>query len=151
MPYGQGLWPAFWMLGSDFDTVGWPNCGEIDIMEFRGQTLHESTGALHGPGYLGGNSLYAARASVSSLAAGFHTYAVEWSSTSIKWYVDGDMYMERTPKSILANTQWAFDHEFFMILNVAVGGTFLGNPDTSTVFPQEMKVDYVRVYEAVNP
>ena len=151
MPYGQGLWPAFWMLGSDFDTVGWPDCGEIDIMEFRGQTLYESTGALHGPGYSGGNSLYAARASASSLAAGFHTYAVEWSPTSIKWYVDGDMYMERTPASLPANTQWAFDHEFFMILNVAVGGTFLGNPDASTVFPQEMKVDYVRVYEAVSP
>ena len=151
MPYGQGLWPAFWMLGSDFETVGWPNCGEIDIMEFRGQSLYESTGALHGPGYSGGNSLYSARASQSSLAAVFHTYAVEWSPTSIKWFVDGDMYMERTPASIPANTTWAFDHEFFMILNVAVGGSFLGNPDASTVFPQEMQVDYVRVYEAVAP
>ena len=149
MPYGQGLWPAFWMLGDDIDTVGWPNCGEIDIMEFRGQTLNESSGALHGPGYSGGSSLYSNRPSDSSLAAGFHTYAVEWSPTSIKWYVDDDLYMEHSTNDIPQGTQWVFDHEFFMILNVAVGGTFLGNPDESTVFPQEMLVDYVRVYEAV--
>ena len=149
MPYGQGLWPAFWMLGSDFETAGWPNCGEIDIMEFRGQNLYESTGALHGPGYSGGNSLYSARPSNASLAAGFHTYAVEWSPTSIKWFVDGDMYMERSVADLPQGSAWVFDHEFFMILNVAVGGSFLGNPDGSTAFPQEMLVDYVRVYEAV--
>ena len=149
LPYGRGLWPAFWLLGSDIPTVGWPNCGEIDIMEFRGQNLYESTGALHGPGYSGGGSLYTVRPSASSLAAGFHTYAVEWSPTEIKWYVDSDLYMERSASDIPQGATWAFDHDFFMILNVAVGGNFLDNPDASTSFPQEMLVDYVRVYEAV--
>ena len=147
LPYGQGLWPAFWLLGNDISTVGWPNCGEIDVMEFRGQNLYESTGALHGPNYSGGNSLYQIRYSAQSLAADFHTYAIEWSPSSIKWYVDNDLFMEKSPSDLPQGSTWAFDKEFFMILNVAVGGNFLGNPDGSTVFPQTMMVDYVRVYE----
>ena len=136
------------MLGEDIGSVGWPQCGEIDIMEFRGQNLNQSTVALHGPGYSGGDSLYSAYNSNTSLAAEFNVYAVEWAPTSIKWYVNGVQVMERTPQSLPGGTSCVFDHGFFLLLNVAVGGTYVGAPDGSTRFPQQMRVDYVRVYEA---
>ena len=151
LPYGQGLWPAFWMLGDDIDQVSWPNCGEIDIMEYRGQEPLQSTGALHGPGYSGGNSLYGLSTNGQSRATQFHVYAVEWSSDSIKWFVDDQLFMEKTPSDLPGGTVWAFDHDFFMILNVAVGGNYVGSPNEATQFPQQMKVDYVRVYEKVSP
>ena len=150
LPYGQGIWPAFWMLGDDISDVGWPNCGEIDIMEYRGQTVSESTGALHGPGYSGGQSLYSVRQSPVALSSTFHTYAVEWDATGVRWYVDDDLFMEKGPADIPQGTNWTFDHHFFLILNVAIGGGFVGAPDEGTTFPQRMYIDYVRVYEAVS-
>ena len=146
LPTGQGLWPAFWLLGSDIGSVGWPQCGEIDIMEYRGQEPTIVYGTLHGPGYSGGSGF----GSVYVLPSGrfdssFHTFAVEWDAGKISWYVDDVLYHQATPAD-LAPSEWVFDHPFYIILNVAVGGTFVGPPDASTVFPQTMSVDYVRVY-----
>lgn len=147
LPEGQGIWPAFWMLGSNFEEVGWPQCGEIDIMEFRGQDRALVLGTVHGPGYSGGQGI-GDRTSVSGGAAGsFHRYIVEWEPDHIRWYVDDVLFHELTPADLPPSSRWVYDHPFFLILNVAVGGTFLGNPDASTQFPQTMLVDYVRVYQ----
>jgi beta-glucanase (GH16 family) len=147
IPKGQGMWPAFWMLGDDIPTVGWPACGEIDIMEnvgFEPGTVH---GTIHGPGYSGDKSLGAPYTLPGgNVADDFHLFAVEWEPKEIRFYVDGQMYETRTPADLPVGTRWVFDHPFFLILNVAVGGKWPGNPDASTKFPQQMLVDYVRVY-----
>ncbi|MFC0006363.1 glycoside hydrolase family 16 protein [Micromonospora siamensis] len=146
IPRGQGLWPAFWMLGNDIATNPWPNSGEIDIMENVGYQPSTVYGTIHGPGYsgaggLGGNtSLPGGQA----LADAFHTYTVDWAPDSITWYLDGVTYSRKTPADVGGN-KWVFDHPFFMLLNVAVGGNWPGSPDASTSFPQTMVVDYVRV------
>lgn len=148
LPIGQGMWPAFWMLGDDIGDVGWPVCGEIDVMEFRGQRPRESTGALHGPGYSAGQAIYAAYASPTRLPDDFHLFAVEWGPDGIEWTVDGQVFHTVSPGDQPPGARWVYDHPFFLILNLAVGGTFVGSPDGNTVFPQAMYVDYVRVYSA---
>lgn len=147
IPRGQGIWPAFWMLGNDIDTAGWPACGEIDIMENIGREPGIVHGTIHGPGYSGGNGIGGQFTLPvgGAFADDFHVYAIEWSATKITWYVDGFAYRTTTTSNIPGGTQWVFDHPFFIILNVAVGGGWPGNPDGTTVFPQEMRVDYVRV------
>jgi beta-glucanase (GH16 family) len=147
IPQGQGLWPAFWMLGNNIGTVGWPKCGEIDIMENIGKEPDKVHGSMHGPGYSGGNSLTAAYTLASGkFADGFHVFAVEWEPNVVRFYVDGTLYETRTPADVPSGATWVFDHPFFIILNVAVGGDWPGPPDNTTVFPQNMLVDYVRVY-----
>jgi beta-glucanase (GH16 family) len=148
VPLGQGIWPAFWMLGNNIDTVSWPACGEIDIMENIGRQPSVNYGTLHGPGYSGGNGL----GDIYTLPNGqrftddFHTFAVEWEPSAIRFYVDGNLYHTKTPANVPSGSRWVFDHPFFMILNIAVGGNFPGNPDDTTRFPQTLVVDYVRVY-----
>ena len=149
IPAGQGLWPAFWMLGQDIGTAGWPACGEIDIMENVGFEPSKVHGTVHGPGYSGSHGL----TGVYTLPAGrfsdaFHVFAVEWEPSAVRFYVDGNLYETRTPADLPAGTRWVYDHPFFVLLNVAVGGDWPGSPDGSTVFPQTMLVDYVRVYRA---
>ncbi|MBP2478696.1 beta-glucanase (GH16 family) [Crossiella equi] len=148
LPSGQGIWPAFWMLGNNFGSAGWPNCGEIDIMENVGKEPNTVHGTIHGPGYSGGSGIGAAKNSPDGrpYSENFHTFAIEWSPTDIKWFVDGQQYQRRTPADLGGN-RWVFDHPFFMILNLAVGGNWPGNPNASTVFPQRLSVDYVRVFE----
>ncbi|MDT0305014.1 glycoside hydrolase family 16 protein [Streptomonospora wellingtoniae] len=148
IPIGQGIWPAFWMLGNDLGQVGWPNSGEIDIMENIGSQPADVHGSLHGPGYSGGNPITGSYYHPQgwAFADTFHTFAVEWSPNSITWFVDGNAYQTFTPADTRGNP-WVYDHPFFMILNVAVGGSWPGAPDASTQFPQQMKVDYVRVYD----
>jgi beta-glucanase (GH16 family) len=136
IPAGQGIWPAFWTLGNDIGTVSWPNCGEIDIMENIGREPTIVHGTLHGPGYSGGNAIGDA----------YHVYAIEWEESVVRWYVDGTLYQTRTPADLPSGAEWVYDHPFFMLLNVAVGGQWPGSPDGTTTFPQEMRVDYVRVY-----
>lgn len=148
VPRGQGLWPAFWMLGDNIGSVGWPTSGEIDIMEnvgFEPGTVH---GTLHGPGYSGCCGLGSGYTlpGGAALADAFHTFAVDWAPDSITFYIDGIQYGRKTPADAGGN-QWVFNHPFFMILNVAVGGNWPGSPNASTVFPQTMTVDYVRVYQ----
>jgi beta-glucanase (GH16 family) len=149
IPRGQGLWPAFWMLGDNIDAVGWPKSGEIDIMENIGREPNIVHGTMHGPGYSGAAGI----GGPSTLATGafaddFHTYAVEWMPGLITWYVDDTKYFQVTPTSIPSTATWVFDHPFFLLLNVAVGGGWPNDPDATTTFPQQMVVDYVRVYKA---
>jgi beta-glucanase (GH16 family) len=144
-PYGQGIWPAFWMLGSNIDTVTWPNCGEIDIMEMKGQEPSKITGALHGPGYSGGNPILSSYSlQYDRFDVDYHIYAVEWDADKIDFFVDGYLY-SRVGKNDVPG-EWVYDHDFFMLLNIAVGGSYPGYPNDTTSFPQKMTVDYVRVY-----
>ncbi len=146
VPRGQGMWPAFWMLGADIGDVGWPNSGEIDVMEnvgFEPGTVH---GTLHGPGYSGSGGIGAGYTlpGGEAFADKFHTFAVDWSPNKVTWSVDGNVYQTRTPADLNGN-RWVFDKPFFLILNLAVGGYWPGDPDGSTQFPQQLVVDYVRV------
>jgi beta-glucanase (GH16 family) len=149
LPLGKGIWPAFWMLGDDIDSVRWPGAGEIDVMENIGETSRIYS-TLHGPGYSGAKGISAPYdlPAGEAVNTGFHVYAVEWSPERIRFYLDDRLIVERTPKDLPAGTKWVYDHPFFMILNVAVGGQWPGSPDESTVFPEKMLVDYVRVYRA---
>jgi beta-glucanase (GH16 family) len=146
LPWGQGIWPAFWLLGSNFTEVGWPACGEIDIMEYRGQETSIVHGTVHGPGYSAGNGV-TERYSLQNgrFDTDFHLFAVEWGRDYIDFYVDNNLYQTITPDDV--SGEWVFDHPFYIILNIAVGGSYVGPPNETTVFPQSMLVDYVRVYE----
>jgi len=148
-PYGQGMWPAFWMLGNNIGQVGWPQCGEIDIMENIGKEPSMIHGSIHGPGYTGGTGVSNSYTlpSGAQFADDFHVFAVEWEPNVVRFYVDSNLYATDTASSLPAGSTWAFDHPFFIILNVAVGGDWPGAPDSTTVFPQQMLVDYVRVYQ----
>jgi len=148
IPGTQGIWPAFWALGADIDTVSWPTCGEIDIMENIGREPGVNHGTLHGPGYSGGAGLTGQYTlpGGAALSADFHTYAIEWETAAIRFYVDDHLYETRTPADVPAGDRWVYDHPFFLLLNVAVGGAFPGAPDATIVLPQTMTVDYVRVY-----
>ncbi|GAA1087830.1 family 16 glycosylhydrolase [Kitasatospora arboriphila] len=145
IPRGQGVWPAFWMLGNDLGSAGWPNSGEIDVMENIGREPNSVHGTIHGPGYSGAGGLGAAYSlpGGKAFADDFHVFSVDWSPNSIVWSVDGTPYETRTPADTHGN-KWVFDHPFFVILNLAVGGDWPGSPDGSTAFPQTMVVDYVR-------
>ena len=149
VPRGQGIWPAFWMLGADIDSVRWPRCGEIDIMENIGKEPSNIYGTLHGPGYSGkdGPSSRYSLADNKSFADAFHVFAVEWERDVIRFYCDNVLYKTRTPKDLPPGTMWVYNQPFFILLNVAVGGDWPGSPDATTSFPQEMLVDYVRVYQ----
>jgi beta-glucanase (GH16 family) len=144
LPTGKGVWSAFWMLGDNFGTVGWPECGEIDIMENIGNP-GIVYGTLHGPGYSGGNGVGTSHAPTGvNLSEDYHVYAIEWEPDEIRWYVDDDLFQERNDSDVPGT--WVYDHPFFIILNLAIGGEWPGYPDESTVFPQQLLVDYVRVY-----
>jgi beta-glucanase (GH16 family) len=149
IPKGQGMWPAFWMLGNNISSVGWPTCGEIDIMENIGKEPGTVHGSLHGPSSTGRTSDATA---TFSLPAGqnfgddFHIYAVEWEPGTVRFFVDTNLYETVNQAQWPAGGTWEFDHPFFLLLNVAVGGDWPGSPDNTTQFPQQMLVDYVRVY-----
>jgi beta-glucanase (GH16 family) len=145
VPRGQGMWPAFWMLGNNIGTVGWPTSGEIDVMENIGREPSTVHGTLHGPGYSGGNGLGAPFSIGGAFADAFHTFAVDWAPDSVTFSVDGTVYERRTPADTGGNP-WVFDHPFFLLLNLAVGGDWPGSPDGSTSFPQQLVVDYVHVF-----
>jgi beta-glucanase (GH16 family) len=144
---GQGLWPAFWIMGDDFDQVGWPYAGEIDILEQRGSDVHTVSSAVHGPGLPSGKDISAARSTrvTDSVATTFHVYAVEWDPASIVFLVDDVPFFQITPKRRPSYAPWVWDHPFFIIVNMAVGGLFPGDPNETTVFPASIAVDYVRV------
>lgn len=147
LPWGQGLWPAFWLLGDDSGgTVIWPQIGEIDIMEYRGQEPTLVHGSVHGPGYSAGNSITKEYELTNDrFDTGFHVFGIEWGPNYINYYVDDVLYNQITPEDVTG--QWVFnDNTFHIILNMAVGGGYVGPPNNNTVFPQKMYVDYVRVY-----
>ncbi len=146
LPYGKGLWPAFWLLGNDCDQNIWPQCGEIDIMEYLGDSPTKVFGTVHGPGYSGGEAETKEYTLENDrFDTGFHIFGIEWGPDYINYYVDGDLYNQITPDDVAG--EWVFDHPFYIIMNVAVGGSFPGSPNAETVFPQTMVVDYVRVYQ----
>jgi beta-glucanase (GH16 family) len=151
LPVGQGLWPAFWALGVDQPTVGWPACGEIDIMEAAGSYPAVNLGSLHGLNtatngpYEDVTTTYTVPSGQPNLAQAYHTYAIEWQAGQVKFFVDDHLYSTRTQGTMPANDAWEYDQPFFLLLNVAVGG-WAGPPNSSTVFPQKMLVDYVRAY-----
>lgn len=141
-PMGQGLWPAFWMLGQNIGSVGWPSCGEIDIMEHV-NTENRVLGTIHwsGPsGYAsyGGNK--------TTTPASWHDYQINWNQYSIKWYVDGVQYHVANIEGSINSTE-EFHRPFFFLLNFAVGGNWPGSPNSSTPFPSYYQIDYVRVYQ----
>jgi beta-glucanase (GH16 family) len=151
MPYGPGIWPAFWMLGADIDTNPWPQCGEIDIMEYRGQEPNIIHGSVHGPGYSGGSPITKSFGFENArFDTDFHTFTIEWTKDQIYYFVDGVVYQEIIPDDVADKGEWVFDHPFFILLNLAVGGNYVGFPTVETVFPQTMEVDWVRVYQEVN-
>jgi beta-glucanase (GH16 family) len=150
IPRGQGMWPAFWMLGADIDKRGWPGCGEIDIMENIGKEPSKVHGSVHGPGPSGsGTDDMTATYTLPGqqrFSDAFHVFAIEWEPKVIRFYVDNHLYETATPAGLPHGTGWVFDHPFFLLLNLAVGGDWPGSPNESTHFPERMLVDYVRVY-----
>lgn len=146
LPWGQGIWPAFWMLGADIDTNIWPSAGEIDIMEFRGQEPTVIHGSVHGPGYSGGDAITKSYTLENDrFDTGFHVFGIEWSPEYVNYYVDDVLYNQITPADVTG--EWVFDKPFYLLINLAVGGSFVGSPNSETVFPQTLLVDYVRVYK----
>ena len=149
IPAGQGMWPAFWMLGNNITTAGWPGCGEIDIMENIGKERDTVHGSLHGPSTAATTSDASASFALpagKNFSDAFHLYAVEWEPGAVRFYADSNLYETVKQSQWPAGGTWVFDHPFFLLLNVAVGGNWPGSPDNTTVFPQQMLVDYVRVY-----
>jgi beta-glucanase (GH16 family) len=151
VPYGKGIWPAIWMLGNDIDKVGWPKSGEIDIMEYIGpEDTATIYGTVHGPTASGTHT-----SAGSSIKApddktwydDFHVYSLEWTPDSMRILVDGSKYLDVPAKDTPNGLQWVFQHPFFLLLNVAVGGNWPGYPDSSTQFPATLLVDYVHVYQ----
>jgi beta-glucanase (GH16 family) len=154
VPSGSGTWPAFWMLGSAFDSESddpsrqWPNVGEIDIMEYVGREPDLVIGTIHGPGYSGAGGRSEWNRQEFDLADDFHTYAIDWDAEGIRWFFDGEMYFEITPAD-LGEREWVFDQPFFFILNLALGGTLGGPIALDLEYPLHYYVDYVRVYQPV--
>jgi len=149
VPAGQGIWPAFWLLGTNISSVQWPACGEIDIMENIGKEPGTIHGTAHGPGYSAGKGISGPTVLPAgrSFAGDFHTFAVECEPKRITWFLDGHSYFTVTPANLPKNAAWVFDQPKFLLLNLAIGGKWPGNPDSTTRFPQRMIVEYVRVYE----
>lgn len=149
---GQGIWPAIWMLGDDMSSVGWPACGELDMMELLGHEPHKIHGSInYGPQ---GNSWahtkttsYSLPVSEGDFSDKYHVFSVLWEENSIKYYVDDNLYATYNPNNIAGGQAWRFNHPFFFILNIAVGGDWPGNPDPTTIFPQQMLIDYIRIFQ----
>jgi beta-glucanase (GH16 family) len=148
LPKGQGIWPALWMLGNNINTVDWPACGEIDIMEMIGGTGKDNT--VHGTAHwdsAGHHTYHGGKTTLGNnkiFADEFHVYSITWTPTSIQWHLDDVQYyvMDTTPAELSE-----FQNKFYFIFNVAVGGNWPGNPDATTTFPQRMVVDYIRVFQ----
>ncbi|MEW4922328.1 glycoside hydrolase family 16 protein [Algibacter sp. 2305UL17-15] len=151
LPYGKGIWPAFWLLGDDSGgTEVWPQIGEIDIMEYVGDKPNSMFGTVHGPGYSGGESVSKSFVLQNDrFDTGFHIFGIEWGPDYINYYVDDVLYNQITPEDVPG--EWVFNRgPFYIIINMAVGGALPGAPNAETQFPQTMLVDYVRVYERNN-
>jgi beta-glucanase (GH16 family) len=149
MPAGTGVWPAFWMLGDSLNkTITWPDCGEIDIVESKDNPNTMVFGTAHGPGYSGGGGLGDVISSSTPLSAGYHTYAIKWKKDRIDWYFDGALFHTIVPSDTYGKP-WVFNQEFFLIMNLAMGGMFVGNPSFSQVNPVNsatMSIDWIRYY-----
>lgn len=145
LPLGKGLWPAFWMLGSNIDTVGWPLCGEIDILEYIGKEPNIIFTSLHTE-HSHGNTIHTKKTNIENIEEGFHIYAVDWTKDKIEFYVDGQMLYSFFPKD-KNKSNWPFDQPFYLLLNVAVGGNFGGPEVDDSIFPQTFEIDYIKVFK----
>jgi len=149
MPSGKAVWPAFWMLGQSLNqAVTWPDCGEIDIVEAKDTPNNMVFGTAHGPGYSGGGGLGDVISAAAPLSAGYHTYTVEWKKDRVDWYFDGALYHTIVPSDTYGKP-WVFNQEFFLIMNLAMGGMFVGSPSFNDFVPvtsAQMSVDWIRYY-----
>jgi len=145
LPAGQSLWPAFWLLGKSIQRIGWPACGEIDVMELLGNDTHTAYGHIHGPGPRNDTGYGGAYHSTAQLTGSFHVYTARWTPTAVTFLVDGHAYVTVHRSEVKAPNGWALDQPMFLLLNLAVGGNWGGNPNGSTPFPARMVVDWVRV------
>jgi beta-glucanase (GH16 family) len=145
LPVGYGIWPAFWMLGSNISEVGWPKSGEIDILEYIGREPHMVFTTLHTQDSHG-NSINTKKTKFQNIEKGFHVYALDWSKDKMEFFVDDDLVYTFNPKQKDQNT-WPFNQPFYFIINMAIGGDFGGPKVDDAIFPQDFIVDYVRVYQ----
>ena len=147
LPEGQGLWPAFWMLGSNFPLTPWPASGELDIMENHGSAPNETSSAIHGPGYSGKTPFARGKTlPTGKYSDDFHVFAIEWDTDAVRFFVDSTVHYTIPKSDVGRYGAWVFDQPFFVILNLAVGGLFDGDPLSDAILPATMLVDYVRVY-----
>jgi beta-glucanase (GH16 family) len=155
VPKGVGTWPAFWMLGSNFDRDSddpaeqWPNVGEIDIMEYVGREPDLLIGTVHGPGYAGSAGISQWNRQEFDIGDDFHTFAIDWDADGLRWFFDGEQYFEIPPERV-GRREWVFDQPFFLLLNLALGGTLGGTIAADLEFPIQYYVDYVRVYQPID-
>lgn len=149
LPSGAGLWSAIWALGGDIDTASWPACGEIDIVEHVGRDPARVFGTVHCPGKSGREGPNGGFMGSAPFGGGFHIFAVDWTPSAISWCVDGRSYFEVTRGDL--GSAWVFDHPFFFVINLAVGGWLGGEVAEATLFPADLKIDYVRVYGDASP
>lgn len=154
LPHGVGFWPALWLLGTNISSIGWPGCGEIDVMENNGSNVFMDQGSIHS----GTDATAIYNFTDGAGTTNFHTYTLDWTINAIRFYVDGHLYETQTSWGSSTSNAYPFpfNQPFFLIMNLAVGGNYLGNPSASsinagTLFPGEMLVDYVRIYETTNP
>ena len=147
LPQTAGIWPAFWMLGSNIGSVGWPTCGELDIMEHIGSEAITVHGSMHGPNYSGNTPFTGPYYFNENITSNYHVYAIEWDTNGVSYYVDNTKYYSVSRAQVQTYGNWVFDQPMFILFNLAVGGNWPGNPDGSSSFPQRMLVDYVRVYQ----
>jgi len=145
LPVGHGLWPAFWMLGSNISKIGWPKCGEIDILEYIGREPHMVFTSLHTQDSHG-ETINTKKTKFDTIEEGFHIYAMDWTKDKIEFFVDSKLVYTFQP-SIKNDDTWPFYQPFYLIVNLAVGGNF-GGPDVDkSVFPQQFSLDYIKVYQ----
>lgn len=145
LPVGKGLWPALWMLGADITEVGWPKCGEIDILEYIGRDPNHAFFSLHTEDSHG-NTINSKRTKIENIEKGFHIYEMEWTAESISFYVDGKHQYTFSPKD-KTEAIWPYNKDFYFIINTAVGGNFGGQDIDGTIFPQDFVIDYIKVFQ----
>lgn len=145
LPIGKGIWPAFWMLGSNIQQVGWPKCGEIDILEYVGKEPHKVFTSLHTE-ESHGNTINTKKTTIANIEEGYHVYAIDWDKDKIAFWIDKELVYTFQPEN-KTEQNWPYNHPFYFLLNVAIGGNF-GGPDVDdTIFPQTFSIDYIRVYQ----
>ena len=140
--FGQGVWSAFWLLGDNCATVGWPTCGEIDIMENVGKEPDLIYGTAHGPGYFSGSY----KLQHGAFSDNFHVFALQWDASHLYFFIDNINYYTVDRATLTNQADWVYNHPFHIVLNMPIGGTWAGNPDSATVFPEKMSISYVRLY-----
>lgn len=145
LPVGQGIWPAFWMLGSNISTVGWPKCGEIDILEYIGKEPDMVFTSLHTQDSHG-NTINTKKTTFKDIEEGFHVFAIDWTKDKIEFFVDDKSVYSFSPEAKNENT-WPFNQPFYIIVNVAIGGNFGGPEINESIFPQQFELDYIKVYQ----